>query len=144
MPASLNPFTAWRAPSIQRNRATEPIYPSSWFSTPSRSRNAAGRRRRVAVYLRDADARRLDRDPCLDTLWRLDTGEAAPTLMVEVTNHSPEPDGAYRHFWLRVDPELRPILDDGGLGPPQKATARTAVASTFGLSGADYAPDVET
>ena len=64
--------------------------------------------------------------------------------MVEVINRSAEPDGAYCHFLLRVDPELRPIGEDGSFGPPQQATARNAVASTFGLSGAEYAPEVET
>jgi hypothetical protein len=98
----------------------------------------------VAAYLRDADARRLDRDPRFGTLWHLDSGDEAPTLMVEVTNRSPEADGTCRHFWLRVDPELRPILEDGGFGPSQRATARNAAASTFGLSGAEYAPEVET
>ena len=63
---------------------------------------------------------------------------------VAVINGSPEPDGAYRHFLLRVDPELRPILDDGSYGMPQQATARNAVASTFGMSGAKYAPEIET
>ena len=98
----------------------------------------------IAAYLRDADARRLDRDAAFGTLWRLDTGEAAPMLMVEVENRSPEPDGSYRHFLLRIDPELRPILDDGSYGMPQQATARNAVASTFGMSGPEYAPEIET
>ncbi len=72
----------------------------------------------IAAYLRDAGAHLLDRDPGFGRLWRLDTGEAAPRLMVEVENRSPEPDGSYRHFLLRVDPELRPILGSGGFGPP--------------------------
>ena len=56
---------------------------------------------------------------------------------------SPEPDGAYRYL-LRVDPELQPVLGPGSFGAPQRATARNAVASAFGLSGAEYAPEVET
>src|SRR5260221_13903752 len=95
----------------------------------------------IAAYLRDAEARELDRDKRFGTLWHLETNEAAPILMVEVTNRSPEPDGAYRHFPLRVDPELRPILADGSFGAPQSPTARNAVASTFGLSGAEYMPE---
>ena len=43
-----------------------------------------------------------------------------------------------------VDPELRPILGSGGFGPPQPLTARHAVASTFGMSGEEYRPEVET
>jgi hypothetical protein len=97
----------------------------------------------IAAYLRDAGRIWLDQDPAFGTLWRLAvTGE--PTLMVEVVNHSPEPDGAYRHFFLQVHPALRPILADGSFGMPQPLTARNAVASTFGLHGAEYAPDDQT
>jgi hypothetical protein len=97
----------------------------------------------VAAYLRDAGARRLDQDAAFGTLWRHDIGEEL-LLMVEVRNHSPEPDGFYRHFFLRVDPALRPILGDGSFGALQAPTARNAVASTFGLSGAEYRPAIET
>jgi hypothetical protein len=97
----------------------------------------------IAAYLRDSEAQPLDRDDSFGTLWRLD-GAGASMLMVEVTNHSPEPDGAYRHFFLQVHPELRPILADGTYGAPQPRTVRNAVASTFGLTGAAYAPEVET
>jgi hypothetical protein len=64
--------------------------------------------------------------------------------MVEVVNRSPEPDGSFRRYFLRVNPRLRPIHDDGSFGEPQAYTARNAVASTFGLSGAEYAPAIET
>ncbi len=98
----------------------------------------------IAAYLRDAGASRLDRDPDFGTLWRLDGTDATPVLTVEVINRSPEPDGAYRRFLLRVDPELRPMLGRASFGPPQIPTARNAVASTFGMSGAEYLPEVET
>jgi hypothetical protein len=97
----------------------------------------------VAAYLRDAGGVRLDHDAAFGTLWRLAVA-GEPTLMVEVVNHSPEPDGACRHFFLQIHPELRPILKDGNYGMPQPPTARNAVASTFGLSGAEYRPGVET
>ena len=98
----------------------------------------------IAAYLRDAGARRLDHDPDFGTLWHLDSAVTGPMLMVEVTNRSPEPDGAWRHFLLRVDPELRPLYADRSSGSPQQLFARNAVASTFGLSGEEYAPEVET
>jgi hypothetical protein len=44
--------------------------------------------------------------------------------MLEVTNHSPEADDSYRHFALRVDPELRPMTGIDSFGAPQPATAR--------------------
>jgi len=97
----------------------------------------------IAAYLRDSGARLVDHDPAFGTLWHIDTDPAAPMLMVEVENRSPEPDGTYRHFLLRVDPELRP-LRRGGFGRWQPLTARNAVASTFGLTGAEYAPEIET
>lgn len=46
--------------------------------------------------------------------------------MVLVVNATPEPDGTYRDYWLRVPPYVR--------------TARAAVASTFGLAAEEYAP----
>jgi hypothetical protein len=99
--------------------------------------------RGVAAYLRDAGARRLHQDAGFGTLWRHDIGKEA-LLIVEVVNHSPDPDGSHRHFFLRVDPELRPIFPNGSFGGPQKFTARNAVASTFGLRGEEYGPALET
>jgi hypothetical protein len=98
----------------------------------------------AAAYLRDAGATRLNHDPAFGTLWCRDLDRDEPIVMVEVVNRSPEPDGSFRRYFLRVDPRLRPIHDDGSLGEPQAYTARNAVASTFGLSGTEYAPNVET
>ncbi len=62
------------------------------------------------------------------------------TLMtiVEVVNRSPEPDGTFRHYWLQVDAQCRPILRNG-FGLPQALTALNAVASTFAMTGEAYA-----
>jgi hypothetical protein len=98
----------------------------------------------IAAYLRDAGGVRLDHDEVFGTLWRRSVRGEAPVLMIEVVNHTPEPDGSYKHHFLRVDTNLRPILADGTFGPPQPLTARNAVASTFGLTGGEYMPEVET
>jgi hypothetical protein len=98
----------------------------------------------AAAFLRDAGAKRLDHDPAFGTLWYRDLSRDEPIVMVEVVNHSAEPDGSFKRYLLRVDPRLRPIRADGSFGEPQPPTARNAVASTFGLSGAEYAPGVET
>jgi hypothetical protein len=98
----------------------------------------------IAAYLRDAGGIWLDQDAAFGTLWRRSLPGQEPFLAVEVVNHTPEPDGSYKHHFLRVNPELRPILSDGQLGAPQALTARNAVASSFGLRGADYEPQIET
>jgi hypothetical protein len=52
----------------------------------------------------------------------------------------------YKTYFLRVHPELRPLIDPEKrvYGEPQKMTCHNAVASTFGLRGEEYQPDVET
>ena len=51
-------------------------------------------------------------------------------VMVEVINATPEPDGTFRTYFLRVPPDIR--------------TARAAVAWTFGMTEQAYAPTAET
>ena len=51
--------------------------------------------------------------------------------MLEVENSTPEPDGSYKRYFLRVPPEVR--------------TPREAVAWTFGFDAeGDYAPASES
>ncbi len=53
-----------------------------------------------------------------------------PIVMVHITNATPEPDGQYRTYFLRVPPTIR--------------TAREAVAWTFGMTADEYDPIVES
>lgn len=94
--------------------------------------------------MRDAGGKSLDHDERFGTLWRREVPDDEPIVMLEVINSTREPDGSFKHYWLRVDPNLRPMLADGQFGSPQDATALNAVASTFGLTGQQYAPMVET
>lgn len=50
--------------------------------------------------------------------------------MVKVVNSTPEPDGSYKDYFLRV--------------PPTITTAHEAVAWTFGKTAETYAPAIET
>jgi hypothetical protein len=77
-------------------------------------------------------------------LWRTAIPDDEDLVVVEVENSSPEPDGSYRSYMLRVHPELRPLHADGTNGKPQKLTARNAVASTFGCRGEDYTLEMQT
>ena len=83
-----------------------------------------------AAYVRDAGAKRLDHDERFGTLWRRDLPNDEPIVMIEVINSTPEPDGRFKRYWLRV--------------PPDTKTAHEAVAWTFGVPAKDYAPTVET
>ena len=64
-------------------------------------------------------------------LWRAERPgpHDSPVLAIELVNATPEPDGEYRHFWLRV--------------PPTMSTCAEAVAWTFGLSAEQYTPLLE-
>jgi len=80
-------------------------------------------------YLKDAGAVVADSDAS-GTLYMCTFPDDEPLMMVEVKNATPEPDGSFRTYFLRV--------------PPQMASARQAVAWTFGLSEKEYAPNIET
>jgi hypothetical protein len=65
-------------------------------------------------------------------------------VMVEVVNSTAEPDGSFKDYWLRVQPDCRPLVADPStpsgfrLGSAQKQTALNAVASTYGMTGEEY------
>lgn len=62
------------------------------------------------------------------TLWSLPV--RVSIRMVEVLNSTPEPDGTFKRYMLRV--------------PPTMKTAKEAVAWTFGMGEKEYAPEVQT
>lgn len=78
-------------------------------------------------------ARTNDRDIQQDefgTLYRKVIMDDEPIVVVEVENSTPEPDGTFKRYFLRVDPQVR--------------TAREAVAWTFNLAEDDYKPAIQT
>ncbi len=84
--------------------------------------------------VREGGAELVDEDET-GRLWRRSFPGARwnrpePLVMVEVRNSTPEPDGSVRMYFLRV--------------PPTIASARAAVAWTFGLEHTAYEPAVET
>ncbi len=80
-------------------------------------------------YLAETGARPVHRDET-GVLWRIDLPGDEPVTLVEVVNATPEPDGTYRTYFLRV--------------PPGTRTARAGVAWTFGVDEADYRPEKQT
>jgi len=97
----------------------------------------------VDRYMRESGAREIHRDT-FGVLLRKEMPGDEPIVMVQVVNSTPEPDGTKKIYMLRVHPELRPMLDGGQFGEPQKLTAHNAVASTFGLVGEMYRPIMQT
>lgn len=97
-----------------------------------------------ARYIEAIGAKPLDRSDDGYILYRSALPDDEDLVMVKVINSTPEPDGTKKPYWLRVHPELRPMLPDGGLGEPQEMTAHNAVASTFGLRGEEYILEAES
>lgn len=115
--------------------------------------NVELRRRLIEQYgwrefMLDASAAKINEDD-FGTLYRLELNNDHPLTMVKVVNSTPEADGSFKDYYLMVDSQLRPMwiddeTDEVAFGEPQELTARNAVASTFGLRGEEYSPEVET
>jgi hypothetical protein len=91
-----------------------------------------------ARYLVDSGAKLIHKDE-MGELYSTNVPGDEPLVMVKVMNSTPEPDDSRKPYFLRVHPECRPLLANGELGAPQPMTARSAVASTFGMTADEYA-----
>jgi hypothetical protein len=78
----------------------------------------------LARFRRTARSQKMHQDRW-GTLWLVPMRRGEPIMTVEVVNATPEPDGTFCHYELRVPPNMR--------------TALQAVAWTFGLSAREYA-----
>lgn len=80
-------------------------------------------------YLKDSGAVQIDAGEC-GVLYKKSLPNDEPVVAVKVINATPEPDGTYKFYFLRV--------------PPHITTARAAVAWTFNMSAEDYQPTGES
>jgi hypothetical protein len=80
-------------------------------------------------FIRDSQAQKIAEDE-FGELYRKNLPNEQALLFVKVINSTPEPDGTFREYFLRV--------------PPEMVTAREAVAWTFGLMANEYAPVYES
>lgn len=80
-------------------------------------------------YLQDSGAEQIHEDD-FGVLFSKEIQGDEPLVMVRVVNSTPEPDGSFKDYFLRV--------------PPYIETARQAVAWTFGVDEEDYMPLVES
>lgn len=83
----------------------------------------------ISRFLLDIGAELINEDEC-GKLYRKELEGDEPLVMVRVKNSTPEPDGSFKEYFLRV--------------PPTMTTAREAVAWTFDMNDREYSPDSET
>ncbi len=111
------------------------LYPEKLtISDIEEERNAAMRRAMIDMYgasryITDSGVELFQKDECGE-LYRKEQLDDEALVMVRVINSTPEPDGSYRSYWLRV--------------PPHVDTAREAVAWTFNMNSIEYRPREET
>jgi len=104
------------------------------FDRIMNERNAEVRRALIDMYgfekfIQHAFPRKLQEDE-YGVLYEHRLPDDEPILVVKVTNSTPEPDGTYREYFLRV--------------PPDTETAKEGVAWSFHLEDKDYHPKKET
>ncbi|HEY9716086.1 MAG TPA: hypothetical protein V6C69_01350, partial [Trichormus sp.] len=83
----------------------------------------------MSRYLLDSEAMLIHSDE-FGELYRKELPSDEPLVMVCVINKTPEPDGTYKKYFLRVPPEI--------------STAKEAVAWTFEQQTEEYMPGQET
>jgi hypothetical protein len=80
-------------------------------------------------YLEETGAVLISKDSC-GVLYRKELAGDEPLVMVRVKNSTKEPDGTWKHYYLRVPPHIR--------------SAKEAVAWTFDIQPQDYRPEKQT
>jgi len=80
-------------------------------------------------FIQESGARLVHKDDWGE-LYEKELEDDEPLCMVKVVNSTPEPDGHYKDYWIRVRPGCE--------------TAHDAVASTFHRTAETYDPSVET
>lgn len=80
-------------------------------------------------FIEDAKFKEVDRDD-FGILYKKAFGDDHVVAFVKVVNTTPEPDGVFKDYFLRVPPDMK--------------DAKEAVAWTFRCNKEDYKPDLET
>jgi len=96
--------------------------------------NAEVRRVKIDKYgqdrfLKDSNATMIHKDE-FGKLWRKEVPNDENIVMVEVLNSTPEPDGEFKTYFIRVDPNI--------------TTAHQAVSWTFGKEPKQYSPQLQS
>lgn len=80
-------------------------------------------------YIQDSDSKVISQDK-YGILYKKEQFRDQDLVMVRVRNSTPESDGSYKFYFIRV--------------PPDISSAKAAVAWTFGMREEEYSPDIES
>jgi hypothetical protein len=83
----------------------------------------------ISRYISEAGVSPVHEDE-YGTLYRRELAGDEALVLLKVINSTPEPDGTYKEYFLRVPPDIE--------------TAKQAVAWTFDIEPDDYRPQVQT
>jgi hypothetical protein len=84
----------------------------------------------IAEYIKASGTKKVDHDERWGTLHRKEVPDDEAIQMLECVNRTPEPDGSFKHYFLRVPPDVR--------------TSHQAVAWTFNMTTDEYHPEAES
>jgi hypothetical protein len=94
-------------------------------------------------FIKESKAEAIHREGT-GVLYRMPLPNRGSVVVVAYDNSTPNEDGTPRRYFTPCDAQLRPILSGGGFGQPQEMTVRNALAAGYGLTGAEYTPEIET
>jgi hypothetical protein len=122
---------AWHGVPVPERFSTGAATGRDWLAEPNAEfRRLIAERIGYARLLGECRARKIASDE-YGTLWRIphphgDSEDDEDLVVVDVANSTPEPDGSYRRYVLRV--------------PPGQRVPRDAIGWTFGLPPGTYRP----
>jgi hypothetical protein len=101
-------------------------------------------------FIKEAKGKIIDHDERYGTLWQVIMPASVwrfgmsitDMWLLEVVNRTPEPDGHYKHYYLKV-PQPEHIAREFGRRRVER-TAKAAVAWTFGMTSEEYDPEIES
>jgi hypothetical protein len=123
---------SWSGVTISKQVAETPeelMFAAIQAETNAEVRRVMIERYGVARFISRASAQIIESDR-FGTLYRYYMNDDEHLVMVKVTNGTPQSDGTFKEYFLRVPPEI--------------TTARAAVAWTFGMESDEYNPEIET
>jgi hypothetical protein len=122
---------AWRGVGVSKALIDGELTITDWLREPNvEVRRAILERMGYGWLLDNGTARKLAADEYGTLWWILDPYSSIGIVVVDVVNSTPEPDGSFKRYVLRV--------------PPDHTVPRDAIGWTFGLRPGAYGPTTMT